>query len=236
MGSVKEAEPYGTRLNTITDLLQNRDAYIRDIVDGVGLRNKAKQLTKLSSAAFLLYGLIIGSHQNLLQALSSAIKLPILFLLTIAVCMPALHIFSSFFGSRRSALQTFVWLLTATTTMAISLVGWAPVSLFFAVTTTNYQFFKLLNVLFFFISGVLGVLVLSRLYSAFPEREQENKRTRMILLRAWFVLYAFVGTQLAWTLRPFFGAPSLPFEFVRQFGGNFYTDILRALAHIFGST
>ena len=29
----------------------------------------------------------------------------------------------------------------------------------------------------------------------------------MILLYIWIMLFGFVGTQLAWTLRPFFGDP-----------------------------
>jgi hypothetical protein len=42
-----------------------------------------------------------------------------------------------------------------------------------------------------------------------------------LLLRGWLIVYAFVGTQLARTLRPFFGAPALPFELFRKLEGNF---------------
>lgn len=53
-------------------------------------------------------------------------------------------------------------------------------------------------------------------------------------MRFWILLYAFVGTQLAWTLRPFFGAPGLPFELFRNLGGTFYADIFAALGEILG--
>ena len=48
------------------------------------------------------------------------------------------------------------------------------------------------------------------------------------------LLYAFVGSQLAWTIRPFIGAPSIPFELFRQLGGNFYTNILVSLGEVLG--
>ena len=53
------------------------------------------------------------------------------------------------------------------------------------------------------------------------------------ILFFWLILYAFVGTQLAWTLRPFFGAPDMPFELVRKLGGNFYVDVIKSIARLF---
>ena len=35
------------------------------------------------------------------------------------------------------------------------------------------------------------------------------------MLRAWVGIYAFVGIQLGWTLRPFLGAPGEPARFFR---------------------
>jgi len=54
------------------------------------------------------------------------------------------------------------------------------------------------------------------------------------VLRLWMFLYAFVGSQLAWTLRPFIGAPSIPFELFRQLGGNFYTNVFASIGEILG--
>lgn len=221
-------------MNVFRQLLQDRESFIKDIAESIGLRAKLNHLMAISGASFALYGMIIGSHNSLLQALSSAIKLPILFLLTIAICMPTLHIFGSFFGSRRSVLQTLVLLFTGTAIMGIALVGLAPVTFFFIVTTDDYQFFKLMNVVFFTIAGAVGVGFLSR-YMQLPHEHEEITSTRSMLLRLWFILYAFVGTQLAWTLRPFFGAPGLPFEVVRDFGGNFYENVFAALGHVLGA-
>jgi hypothetical protein len=60
-----------------------------------------------------------------------------------------------------------------------------------------------------------------------------EKSGSMTLLYVWIMLFGFVGTQLAWTLRPFFGAPSEGFALFRNIEGNFYTSILRDLANLF---
>ena len=47
----------------------------------------------------------------------------------------------------------------------------------------------------------------------------------MTLLYIWILLFGFVGTQLAWTLRPFFGRPGEEFALFRSIEGNFYAEI-----------
>ena len=119
--------------------------------------------------------------------------------------------------------------------MGIALSGFAPVTLFFIITTRHYQFFKIFNVVFFAIAGILGIVFFARTQSKFFDDTPQPKG-KAAFLRLWFLLYAFVGTQLAWTLRPFFGAPGLRFEIFRGLGGNFYTDIIKSVGHILGST
>lgn len=221
-------------MKTLISMLQDRDTFVKEIADGVDLKNKVVNLNALSAASFGIYGAIIGSQHSALQAVSSAVKLPMLFLLTTAICMPTLFIFSSFFGSRRSLLQTFVLLSIGSTIIGLALVGFAPITLFFIVTTRSYQFFKILNVAFFAVSGLLGVLFFNRMYVQLSEEGAAAQHSRRMFLRFWLLLFAFVGTQLAWTLRPFFGAPGLPFEIVREIGGNFYTDVFQSLGHLLG--
>ncbi len=54
----------------------------------------------------------------------------------------------------------------------------------------------------------------------------------MGLLYIWILLFGFVGTQLAWTLRPFFGDPGRPFALFRKIEGTFYMDIIRTIGHL----
>jgi hypothetical protein len=57
----------------------------------------------------------------------------------------------------------------------------------------------------------------------------------MTLLYIWILLFGFVGTQLAWTLRPFFGSPDEPFQVFRHLEGTFYEDIFRTIGNLFAS-
>jgi len=150
------------------------------------------------------------------------------------VCIPTLFILSSFLGSRRTLLQYFALLSAGSAVTGVALVGFAPITLFFIVTTHNYQFFKILNVVFFAVSGLLGVLFFKRMYIQLSDDGTPAVKSRQLLLQFWLLLFAFVGTQLAWTLRPFFGAPHLPIEIVREVGGNFYTDVFEASGELFG--
>jgi len=61
-----------------------------------------------------------------------------------------------------------------------------------------------------------------------------NPRHR-VLLRLWLVIYAFVGIQMAWVLRPFIGSPNTATGFFRQDAwGNAYEQFARMLAHAVG--
>lgn len=219
-------------MKSLLFILQDRDAFLKEISDGVDLKKKFYELNLISFISFAVFGAIIGSQHSFMQALSSGIKLPILFQLTTAVCMPTLFIFSAFFGSRRTILQTLVLLSTGIAIICVALVAFAPVTFFFLVTTKSYQFFKLLNVAFFAISGLLGVISFSRMYVQLADEGGPTVGSRRMFLRLWLILFAFVGTQLAWTLRPYFGSPGLPFELVREVGGNFYTDMFQTLGEL----
>jgi hypothetical protein len=61
----------------------------------------------------------------------------------------------------------------------------------------------------------------------------DQRPPSMTLLYVWILLFGFVGTQLAWTLRPFFGSPGQPFGLYREIDGNFYAEIIRTLSHLF---
>jgi hypothetical protein len=66
------------------------------------------------------------------------------------------------------------------------------------------------------------------------DEEDEGVRLRRLTLLFWICLYAFVGSQMAWTLRPFIGDPNYGFELIRQTGGNFYTNVWFSLGEFLG--
>lgn len=218
----------------IETILRNRRRFFIEIRDGVELAPKMRAMLVSSIIFFALYGAVMGSTHSLWQALSSAAKLPVLFLATLVVCSPTLYFFNLIFGSNQSLMQNFALILTAIVVTAVLLLSFAPIVLFFLLTTSHYQFFKLLNVGVFAIAGIVGVLFLTQGMGVVSAGGKGGASARRTVVRLWILIYAFVGSQMAWTLRPFIGAPSMEFELFRQLGGNFYANILVSIGEILG--
>jgi hypothetical protein len=225
-------------LAVIETILRNRHHFFCEIRDGIELPQKMRAMLVSSIAFLALYGAVMGSTHSLWQALSSAVKLPILFLATLVVSSPTLYFFNVLFGSNQSLTQNVVLILTAITVTAVLLLSFSPIVFFFLLTTSQYQFFKLLNVAVFTVAGGMGVAFLSqgmRVVSVARGRNADGgARARTWVLRLWVLIYCFVGSQMAWTLRPFIGAPSMDFKLFRQLGGNFYANVLVSIAEIMG--
>ena len=220
--------------SVLIGLLRDRASFLEEIRSGLKLETKSTALLLCSSIFFAVYGGIIGSSHSWMQALSSAVKLPALYLITLIICFPTLYFFNILFGSRKTVGQHFAMLLTAVSVISVLLFSFAPITLFFLISTHNYQFYKLLNVVVFAITGFIGIKFLYQGMGMLSKEDEEGQNTRMSILRFWLILYAFVGTQLAWTLRPFFGSPNTTFELFREMQGNFYLDIFQAFGEILG--
>ena len=46
------------------------------------------------------------------------------------------------------------------------------------------------------------------------------------VFQVWVLIYALVGAQMGWILRPFIGSPHLPFEWFRPRSGNFFQAVV----------
>jgi len=215
----------------IERILRARGSFFDEIREGENLTRKIRNMLIGAVLFFAIYGAVLGISSSLLQALASAIKLPILYLITLAICLPTLHFFNLLFGSRLTLSQTFALIMTAIAVTAVLTLSFAPIALFFWLTAPSYNFYKLLNVGILTITGLAG---LSFLWQGMRHvHKAEGMGVRNLILWVWIFIYGFVGTQMAWTLRPFFGAPGLPFEVLRNLGGNFYVNILQSTVELF---
>jgi len=217
----------------IEEILRNRHHFFLEIRDKKEISRKIRGMALASIAFLIVYGAVLGASHSLLQSLSSAIKLPVLFFATLLITAPTLYFFHVLFGSSQNITQSVALILTGITVTSVILLALAPVTLFFLVTTGNYAFFKLLNVAIFAIAGIRGVAFLSEGLGIVSNNTEGAARRRNIV-RLWIVLYALVGTQMVWTLRPFVGAPTLGFELFRDIGGNFYTNVMASIGEVLG--
>ena len=197
-------------------LLRNRDAYFDEIFGGKALGRHLVRLLLIIVLLSGLHGFIMGASSCFLQMLVSAVKVPMLFLLTLAVCYPMLYVVNVVMGSRLTFGQTLALILLALALTAVLLASFSPIALFFTIKQARYQFLQLLHVAIFACSGAFGMLALWQGLQAMCEQSSLYPRQALVILRVWAVVFALVGLEMAWSLRPFVGAPGLEFEFFRS--------------------
>lgn len=206
-----------------------------------------------------LMGLFAAANQgNANQVMASAVKVPLLFLLTLVVTFPSLYVFSALSRSRLNFAATLRLLLIAIAVNLAVLASFGPVTAFFTYSTSSYPFMKVLNVAFFGISGFIGLGFLWRALEPIlgtpeplpppPPREGEkdgdawsqkrlysqlrpNPAKRVFTM--WLVVYGMVGAQMGWLLRPFIGDPNQRFQWFRTRESNFLYDFSRTLSELF---
>jgi hypothetical protein len=250
-------------LKELDDVLRGHKADRRLLAAGTG----HIQITPLIGVSIVLgiaYGVFMGLYAVLGrdapsygQLVASALKVPALFFLTLAVTFPSLYVFSALLGVRLGPKDTFRLILAPIAVNLAVLASLGPITGFFTLSTSNYHFMKLLNFAFFAISGMIGLKVLLSLLSRLedaqtpplaatqsnssgPEsgapasfyREKSNARTTF---QIWLVIYALVGAQMGWILRPFIGAPGLPFEIFRRREANIFVDLVHTMGKLIGS-
>ena len=66
------------------------------------------------------------------------------------------------------------------------------------------------------------------------EQPQPDPKVRAVF-RGWLVVFAIVGTQMSWVLRPFIGSPSASFTWFRPRSGSFFEGVMTSLRTLLGN-
>ena len=225
-------------LGLLDDLLRRREEFFEQIFSGVNLRARIRQFLGVITVLSGLYGITMGASsfaisvdRGFLQMISSGVKAPLLYLATLLVCYPVLFIILVLMGSRLSFLQTLALMLLALTFNSILLAAFAPIVVFFSITGSSYAFIKLLHVMVMTFSGFWGMSALWQGLREMCEKSNLYPKRAVHILRVWILVFGFVGTQMAWSLRPFVGSPDRGFELVRaERDGNFYSAVVHSVA------
>jgi hypothetical protein len=211
------------------------DAVLRG---GIAMRASGRHLTLAASLTVygLIYGAAMGAFTGLspghwLQFVYSAVKVPLLLLTTFLLSLPCFYVVNSLMGLHADFGQAVRALLSAQAGLTIMLASLAPVTLVWYASSGVYGAAILFNGVMFAIATFGGQMVLWREYRPLILRDQRHR----VMLVAWLFVYAFVGTQMGWSLRPFIGNPEQPPQFFREdLGGNAYVVVARLIrAHWF---
>ncbi len=180
-----------------------------------------RTLSAVVALMYGVYGLTMGSFLGYVPALAAGVKLPTLFLFSLAVCFPALYGLNCRYGSRLRLKPCLRLLVLAISVNAVAVASYSLFSLFFALTTSvqGYQFLVMMHVVVFALSGIASLAEIALVFRA-TSREL-GRPFQPAFLAGWCVLYALVGTQMSWMLRPWIGDPAARYEFIRARGGTF---------------
>ena len=216
------------------EVLQDREAFFDKINKGVSGKELILAQVLLMALFTFFYGLIMGSYNSWQQSLLTGVKLWVLLLTTLIICLPSFYIVQLVLGSKITLKQLVLILLSGFVMTTTIMLAFAPIVLFFQLSGDNYNFLKLLHVFVFVFSGFFGMrVVLEALKSAF-ENEQVYPKIGLTVFRIWVVIFAFVGIQLSWNLRPFVGSKDLQFQLFRtETKGNFYSAIFGSIGEMF---
>jgi len=214
--------------------LHNNEAYFDTLSREARIGRRITRMIVLFTALTAFYGLVMGCYSGVLQALTAAVKVPVMFFLSLVVCFPAFFLIQYILGSRMSlSMMTGIILSGFVLTGAI-MVSFTPVIVFFILTGGDYHFLQLMHVAVFSLSGVFGMkMVLDALrYSC--EQKGVYPHTGVVVFRFWVVILAFVGIQLAWNLRPFMAERGEPYGLFRTYEGNFYSAVIYSVEQLCG--
>lgn len=183
----------------------------------------------------LLYGAVMGSwgitSERTLQVCYSALKVPLLLLVTFVLSLPSFFVLNSLLGVRSDFPQVVRALVATQAGLTVILAALAPFTAFWYVSGSGYDAALAFNALMFGVASLAAQKMLRRDYAPLIAR---NPRHR-VLLRVWLLIYAFVGIQMAWVLRPFIGNPKSPTTFFRQGAwGNAYVQLVEIVGRALG--
>ena len=198
-----------------------------DVVAHVQTRRMLLTLVAYAILSGAFYGATMGLNHSLLQAAAAAAKVPILFLITLVICMPSLHFLGLLFGATVRFEQTATVISAGLCRTSILLSAFAPIALFFLASGSDYPFLLLMHVTIFALCGVGGLVTIFRDFGQVRVRMQEKEQRSIpkLLLFAWMLLYMLVGTQMAFNLSPFVNRPGEAVTLFNQHPGNFYSYV-----------
>jgi len=217
------AAPLPGALGMIDLLLRDRRAVLARIAAGVELATILRTMAATIALAMAIVGAALGSYRGGAQIAYAAIKLPVVLLGTAALSAPVLSAIGVALGRRPRVVADLALVMTALAFGALLLVACTPLVLVGRSVELSYHRMILATVGMFAIAGCAALQFVIR---GVASEAAAGWRTAVAALCA---VFALVGGQLAWALRPYLVRPRTPeVPFVRDVEGSLYDAIVGA--------
>jgi MFS family permease len=227
---------------TIDEVLRGRSNSRIDAADVPQLSLRAA--TKIVLVAGPLYGIGMGSYaavalqrhwnEQALQMVFSGVKVPLLLLATLLVALPSFFVINTLIGLRQDFREALRAILLAQSGLTLILLGLAPITIFVYVSVSplpsGYSLAVLWNAVAFGGASVAAQVLLRKNYRDLIRIDDRHRW----MVRLWIFLYAFVGIQMAYVLRPFIGSPLQSTTFFREDPfENAYVRVIQLMWRLF---
>jgi len=193
-------------------------------------------LGPIYGAAMGGYAFVVGERTlvaQLPQMFYSGVKVPLLIAMTVAISLPSFFVINTLLGLRDDFREVLRAIVSAQAGLAIILVSLFPLTLFgyvsFAGSNVSYPVAILANAAMFGLASIAAQMLLRGYYGNLVKR---NRRHQW-MIRMWIFVYAFVGIQAGYVLRPFIGDPNTPTTFLRRESfQNAYVKVFELICNV----
>jgi len=169
----------------------------------------------------------VDGHLRFKQMVYSGTKMPLLLLMTFAISLPSFFVLNTLMGVRDDFVTALRSVAATQACLTIVLASLAPITAAWYASSAVYERAITFNAAMFAVASLAAQWMLRRLYRPLIQRDPRHR----LLLRCWIVIYAFVGIQMGWVLRPFIGNPNVPTQFFRsESWGNAYVVVWDLIA------
>jgi len=215
---------------SVESIFTSQDELCDETANNKNTSSNQVKLLLITVGGLMIYGFSMGIGHSFLQAFSSAIKLPLLFGASFLITLPAFHFIGLHLGSRLTPRQTILLCTNGSSITAVLAASFAPISMFFLLSGSSYGFMILFHVSILAFCSIAGTATIHRNLKRLREKTgQTLPAGAEFCFPGWLLLYAIVGTQSAWMLRPFVGSNETEFVLWNSEGGNFYESIAKVI-------
>jgi len=208
----------------IDQLLRDRDAIAARIAAGKDLMTLTRTMVATIAIATAIVGAALGSYRGGIQIGYAAIKLPLVMIGTAALSAPALTAIGAALGRRSRLTADLALVITSLAYGALLLAACTPLILLGRAIDLTYHQMILATVVMFSVAGVASLRMVTRALAA------ETGPGRGSAILGLCVVFALVGGQLAWSLRPYLLRPRTPeVPFLRYTEGSLFDAVIGAI-------
>jgi hypothetical protein len=179
------------------------------------------QMLVIAFGCSVVYGVVAGTFSGGMQLWAAPVKIAGGLMVSAAICLPSLYIFTCLSGSKARLSEVSGLLAGLLLLMTILLVGFAPVAWIFSQSTESVAWMGTLHLIFW---GVATFFAMRFLKHGFSHTEAKSQAG----VNVWIIIFLLVALQMTTALRPIIGKSDTFFPAEKKFFIEHWYDCLNS--------